>query len=72
MRRFHYAFCGNVMYNSESIHLVKWWSWPFIKSAMIIHAECRVSAKSEREARKIAKAEFEEIGLYEQVMGDRL
>lgn len=72
-KKYEFWFCGNKMYNCETIKIAKWYNKLFILSGCLVLCRCSlVTNLGYDEALAIAKREFEEDGFYEQVMGVRI
>lgn len=72
-KKYEFWFCGNKMYDCETIKRARWWNKLAIMSGCLVLARCSVVTNlGAGEAEKIAKMEFEADGFYEQIMGTRL
>lgn len=72
-KKYEFWFCGNKMYNCETIKRARWWNMLLIMSGCLVLARCSIVTNlGPAEAKKIAKKEFEESGFYEQIMGMKI
>ena len=72
-KRYEFWFCRNIMYNCETIKLVKWYSKPLVRSGCFILWKCFIVTNlGVDEAFKIAKEQFKESGFEEQIMGIKI
>lgn len=69
---YEFAFLGNRIYNHERMQRVRWWNRVFgFPGRYEIYKVTIVTNLGPQKAHQLAKEELEQLGYYEQIMGDK-